>query len=342
MGVGFFNPHALIAVRLVDRAPAASIDEAWIEARLGRALALRQRLFAAPYYRLVHAEADGLPGLVVDRFADVLVVQVNCAGFERLTEALLTAIEATLAPAAIVLRNDSPARTLEGLEPQVRIARGEIAGPVPVREGGSAFYADVLAGQKTGWFFDQARNRAFVAPLARGRRLLDVFCHTGAFAITAAAAGAREALGIDSSEPALALARRTADDAGLAAVVRFERGEAFAALARLADRGERWDVVVADPPPFAKSRKDVGSALRGYRKLARLAAACVERDGFLFVASCSHNIEASAFATEVSRGIVQAGRSGRVLRAAGAGPDHPVHLHLPETAYLKTLLIALD
>lgn len=342
LGVGVFHPHALIAVRLLDRAPAAVIDADWIAARLRRALALRQRLFAQPYYRLVHAEADGLPGVVIDRFEGVVVVQVNCAGFERLTAALLEALDTVLAPAAVVLRNDSPARALEGLPATVTVAKGTITAPLPVPEGGAVFYADVLAGQKTGWFYDQAGSRAFVAPLARDRRLLDVFCHTGGFALAAAAAGAEAVVGLDTSEPALALARQAALAAGLAARARFERAEAFAALTRLADDGERFDVVVADPPPFAKARKDAGSALRGYRKLARLAAACVAPEGLLFVASCSHTIEAQAFAREVARGITQAGREGRLIREAGAGPDHPVHLHLPESAYLKTLLVALD
>ena len=342
LGVAFFNPHALIAVRVLDRAPAAAIDAGWIAARLRRALALRRHLFVDPCYRLVHAEADGLPGLVIDRFAAVLVVQVNCAGFERLGDALLEAIDAVLAPDVIVLRNDAPARALEGLSSDVRVVKGEITAPVAVREGAGCFFADVLAGQKTGWFFDQAQNRASVAPLARDRRMLDVFCYAGGFALAAAMAGAGEVLGIDSSEPALALARRAAEAADVGGRTRFERADAFTALARLAEAGERFGVVVADPPPFAKSRKDVGSALRGYRKLARLAAACVDTDGFLFLASCSHNIEADAFAREVARGIAQAGRRGRVIRQAGAGPDHPVHLHLPETAYLKTLTIALD
>lgn len=342
LGVGFFNPHTLIAVRLLSREPHQHIDKAFIANRLQRALALRERFYTEPYYRLVHAEADGLPGLIVDRFGSVLVVQTNAAGMERLQPLLLDAIDSLLAPTAIVLRGDSPARTLEGLPAETTVARGNLSDAVEVIEDGLVFYADVCAGQKTGWYFDQRPNRAFVAPLALGERMLDVFCHTGGFAIRAAATGAREAIGVDSSDSALTLAKRAAKAAGLDRRCSFAREDAFAALTRFATEGARFRLVVADPPPFARSRKDVPSALKGYRKLARLAAAVVEPGGFLFIASCSHAVEASAFAREVALGIGRTGRTGRLIRESGAGPDHPQHLHLPETAYLKTLLLQVD
>ena len=342
LGVGFFNPHTLIAVRLMSREPNVRIDSAFLVTRLERALALRERLYTAPYYRLVHAEADGLPGLIVDRFGSVLVAQVNTAGMERLKPLLLDALASLLAPTAIVLRGDSPARALEGLPAETMLAHGTVADAVEVIEDGIVFYANVTGGQKTGWYFDQRPNRAFVAPLACGERMLDVFCHSGAFAIRAAAAGAREAIGVDSSDSALALAKRAAAAAGLDQRCRFECEDAFAALTRFAGDGARFRLVVADPPPFARARKDVPTALKGYRKLARLAAAVVEPGGFLFIASCSHTIEAGAFAREVALGIGRAGRDARLIREAGAGPDHPQHLHLPETAYLKTLLLQLD
>lgn len=342
LGVGFFNPHTLIAVRLLSREAHAHIDKAFLANRLQRALALRERFYTEPYYRLAHAEADGLPGLIVDRFGSVLVVQTNAAGMERLQPLLLDAIDSLLAPTAIVLRGDSPARALEGLPAETTVARGNLSDAVEVIEDGLVYYADVCAGQKTGWYFDQRPNRAFVAPLAQGERMLDVFCHTGGFAIRAAAAGAREAIGVDSSESALTLARRAATAAGLDRRCSFAREDAFAALTRFAADGARFRLVVADPPPFARSRKDVPSALKGYRKLARLAAAVVEPGGFLFIASCSHAVEASAFAREVALGIGRTGRTGRLIRESGAGPDHPQHLHLPESAYLKTLLLQVD
>ena len=341
-GVGTLNPHALIAFRLFERDAEAAVDAAFLAARIDRALGLRRRLYPEPFYRLVHAEADGLPGVVVDRYGEVLAVQANTAGAERLTPALLDALERTLAPTAIVLRNDSRARTLEGLATEVRLAKGTLDGPAVVRERGLVFPADVLGGQKTGWFFDQADNRAFAAALAEGGAMLDVYCHTGGFAVAAAAAGARSVVGIDSSEPALDLARRAAERNAVGDRCAFRRADAFEALGALADDPRRFRLVACDPPAFVRSKKELGAGIKGYRKLARLAAPLVEPGGFLFVASCSHNVEPAAFASEIAIGLGRAGRAGRIVRAAGAGPDHPVHPQLPESAYLKTLTVQLD
>jgi 23S rRNA (cytosine1962-C5)-methyltransferase len=342
LGVAMFNPHTLLAARLLDRDAARPIGKRFFVRHLERALKLRERLFRAPYYRLVHAEADGLPGLVIDRFGDVLAVQANAAGMDRLEPVILDALSAALSPAAIVLRNDSPARALEGLPLETRVAVGRVDGPVPLEEHGTAFEADVLAGQKTGWFFDQRDNRDFIAGLAPGARLLDLYCYSAGFAVRAAHAGAASALGIDRSEPALTLAAAAARRGGVEERCSFRRGEVFAEAAALAAAGERFDIVVADPPPFARAKRDVGPALRGYRKLARLAAQLTASGGFLFLASCSHNVAPGEFAEAVRRGLADAGRAGRILRNAGASPDHPVHPALPETAYLKSLTLALD
>ena len=342
LGVAMFNPHSLIAARLLDRDAGRAIGKRFVARRIERALRLRERLFEAPCYRLVHAEADGLPGLVVDRFGPVVAVQSNTAGMARLEPLVLDALGDLLKPAAIVLRNDSPARALEGLARSASVARGALDTAVLVREDGAVFPIDPVAGQKTGWFFDQRDNRRFVAALARGRRVLDLYCFSGGFAVQAGRAGAASALGIDSSEPTLALAAEAAALNGVGDVCGFRRGEAFAEAARLGAAGERFDIVIADPPPFARSRKDAPAALRGYRKLARLAASLTAAGGILFVASCSHSVAAADFAEAVRRGLGDAGRGGRILRAAGAGPDHPVHPALSETAYLKTMTLALD
>jgi len=342
LGVGTYNPHALITFRVFDRDADNAIDEQFIGARLARALALRERFYDQPFYRLVHAESDGLPGLVIDRFGDVAVIQSNTAGMERLLDPLLEAVRAVLAPSAIVLRNDGRARALEGLDTHVRVVEGKVDGLVEVREGRLAFRADVIGGQKTGWYFDQRDNRAFVASLAAGGRVLDAYCHTGGFAIAAVVAGAEEIVGLDSSEAALAIAAESAALNGVAPRTAFRRADVFDALGNLAVDEERFGVVVADPPAFVRSKKELSSGIKGYRKLARLAAPLVEPGGFLFIASCSHNVEAAAFAAEVAIGLGRAGRSGRIVRAAGAGPDHPVHPQLPETAYLKTLTLQLD
>ena len=342
LGVAMFNPHTLLAARLLDRDTARPIGRRFVRRALERALKLRERLYPAPYYRLVHAEADGLPGLVVDRFGPVLVVQENAAGMERLEPAIVETLTALISPSAIVLRNDSPARALEGLRQDVRVAHGAIDGAMPVEENGVTFLADVLTGQKTGWFFDQRDNRGFVAGLAAGARVLDLYCYSGGFAVATARTGAASVTGIDRSEAALSLAGQTAERNGVAGICDFQRAEVFAEAASRASAGERFDVVIADPPAFARSRRDAPAALRGYRKLARLAAGLTAPGGFVFIASCSHNVPAADFAEAVRRGLADAGRTGRILREAGAGPDHPVHPALPETAYLKSQVLSLD
>ncbi len=340
LGVATFNPHSLIAVRLLSRDWAHSVDAAFLAERLRRAVALRDTLIGRPYYRLIHAEADGLPGLIVDRYGDILTLQANTAGMELLQPLLLEALAEVLTPTGIVLKNDSPVRKLEGLELYERVARGTLAGPVELEENGARFLADLVDGQKTGWFYDQRDNRAAVARLARGRSMIDFYTYAGGFAVQAALAGATRVVAVDRSEASLALAAGAAALNGVS--LETVRADSFAEMERLAAAGERFGVVVSDPPAFVKSKKDAAAGAKGYRKMTRLAAALVEPQGFLLVASCSHHMPAEQFAEEVRHGLGQAGRSGRILRAAGAGPDHPLHPHLPESAYLKALLLQLD
>lgn len=340
LGVATFNPHSLICGRVLSRNWKDLIDKAFLASRLNQALALRETLFSAPHYRLVHAEADGLPGVIVDRFGDVLTVQVNTAGIERLTPLLIEALVDIFSPRAIVLRNDSPVRQLEGLTLDHRLAQGELDGPVELVENGCRFVADLLEGQKTGWFFDQRDNRAFVAQLAAGKRMLDVYTYAGGFAIQGAVAGATEVTAIDRSEAALAMVSRSAELNRVHVTPR--RAEAFAEMARLAEAKERFGMVVVDPPAFVKSRKDLRAGTKGYQKMARMAAQLVEPNGFLFCASCSHHMPVTDFTNAIAAGLNGAGRSGRILRAGGAGADHPVHPWLPESAYLKSLILQLD
>ena len=337
-----FNPHSLIAARRLDRDPEAAVEEpGWMQARLAEALALRERLYPGQsHYRLVHAEADGLPGLVIDRYGDALALQANTAGMDRLTPQILAALTALLAPRLVVARNDAAVRGLEGLAEAVHPLLGE-GGAAHAEEGGLRFRVDLLGGQKTGWFFDQRENRARVAALASGASVLDAFCHTGGFGLRCAAAGATRVVLLDSSGHALALAGESAAENGLADRVQPRRGEALEALERMAAAGERHDIVVADPPAFAKARKDQPAALRGYARLARLAAALVAPGGFLFIASCSHHVAPGEFAEAAIHGIGRARREGRILFQGGAGPDHPVHPLLPESAYLKAMLFQL-
>jgi 23S rRNA (cytosine1962-C5)-methyltransferase len=341
LGIHQFNPHSLIAARRLSRDPAAVIDDAFWQARIADALALRTRLFPTPHYRLVHAEADGLPGLILDRYGDLIALQANTAGMEMATPAILRALDTLVAPRAVVARNEAGVRSLEGLPEVTALLRGTDATGT-VEEGGVSFSVDPLGGQKTGWFFDQRENRARVANLARGETMLDAFCHTGGFGLQAAAAGAARVTLLDRSEHALATAMDTARRNGLADRVEAVRGEAMEALERMGREGMRFGVVVADPPAFAKSRKDIPAAIRAYAQLARRAAGLVAPGGFLFIASCSHHVPSGEFADTVIGGIQRARRDARILAMTGAGPDHPVHPMLPESAYLKALTFQLS
>jgi 23S rRNA (cytosine1962-C5)-methyltransferase len=338
-GTFMFNPHSLIAARLLDRDPAAVIDVVWLQTRLREAIALRQRVCDTAFHRLVHAEADRLPGLVIDRYDDVAVLQANTAGMDRLTPLIVEALNGLLPLRAVVARNDSMARRQEGLAENVALLFGTDA-RAEVVEGGVRFPVDPLGGQKTGWFFDQRPNRDRVAALASGARVLDVFCHVGAFGLRCAVAGASDVTLVDSSAPALAQAEQGAALNGVAERVHIRRDDAFDAMTSLG--GERFDIVVCDPPAFARSRKDAEAGLRAYGRMARLAAPLVAPGGFLFVASCSHHAPLEAWSAQIAFGLHRARREARILFTGGAGPDHPVHPHLPETAYLKTQLVQMS
>jgi 23S rRNA (cytosine1962-C5)-methyltransferase len=342
MGIAGFNPHTLIACRFLTRDPAVTIDSAFLAGRIRRAMAIRDRLYRRPWYRLIHAESDGLPALIVDRYGDVLVVQINGALMALHEAALIDALTSVVEPRAIILRNDSAARSQEGLPEEVRTVRGQIDGLIPVEENGARFFADLSAGQKTGWFFDQRDNRAFIADLCQGRRVIDFYTYSGGFGVLAAVRGASHVTLIDRSATSLAVARQAAEANQVSDRVEARKADAFDELERLVAAGERYDVVICDPPAFVKSRKDLAVGSRAYRRLTALAARLVAPEGILLVASCSHNMDPPLFHEEVSRGLGQAGRQGRILRFAGAGPDHPVHPLLPETQYLKAMVFALD
>jgi len=342
LGVAFFNPHTLIAARVLSKDTDTVIDRAFFAGRFAAALRLRGRLYAEPYYRLIHAEADGLPAVIVDRMGDVLVVQLNAAGPDLATDELIAALVETVGPKAVILKNDSPARALEGLATETRLAFGALSGPVELIENGARFQIDPLEGQKTGWFYDQRDSRAFVARFAAGATVLDAYCYGGGFGIASALAGATSVTLLDRSAPALEAATRSANLNGVGPRCHVRHQEVFEALDAMAAAAERFDVVIVDPPAFAKSRKDIPVAVKAYRKLVRQAAGLVSPGGILFAASCSHNVGVPEFAEAVARGLFDAGRQGRILRQAGAGPDHPVHPMLPESAYLKSLTLALD
>lgn len=341
-GTATFNPHSLIAARILSHTPSAPIDEAFFADRFRRAANLRDRLIGQPFYRLVHAEADACPGLVVDRFENVFVVQSGTAGMDRLEHVWLPALEKAFSPRAIFIKNDMPARSHEGLGEDVRCAAGDATAVASVEEGGISHSFAPLAAQKTGWYFDQRENRAFLIHAARGLRLLDAFSYTGALALAASRNGAEHALMLDSSAPALDQAMATARSNKLAGSIEARRCDAMRELEAMGPRGDRFDIVSCDPPPFVRARKDLEAGARAYRKLARLCAQLVSPGGLLCIASCSHAISAERFQEECAIGINRTGREARIIRASGAGPDHPVHPMLPETAYLKSFVYQLD
>ncbi|HKQ11263.1 MAG TPA: class I SAM-dependent rRNA methyltransferase [Rhizomicrobium sp.] len=338
-GTGYFNSKSLIAVRLWSEDCDVAIDRDFFTARLKRALALRAALYDKPFYRLLHAEGDGLPGLVIDRFDDSVTVQIGTAGMERQIEPLLQSLDIVLKPKTIILRNDAPSRALEGLESYVKTVKGE-GHRIAVEENGARYFADLAEGQKTGWYYDQRDNRAFIARLAKGKTVLDAYSYTGGFGILAAKAGAKEVVCLDSSAPALAIAEESARANGVK--IQAVKADVFEELERLKAAGETFDIVLADPPPFVKSKKDLEPGAKAYRKLARLAADVTAPGGVMMIASCSHNIALERFAQEGAQGLQRAGRRGAMIRQAGAGPDHPVHPLLPESAYLKAVVYALD
>ena len=336
------NPASKIVARVLDRDPAAVIDRAWLAARLTRALGLRERLFAAPFYRLVHAEADGLPGVIIDRFGEAAVIQPNAAWAEVHLDDLAAALRDVTGVQTVIKNGSGRARGLEGLAEETVVLSGGVSGPVPVPMNGATYMADLTGGQKTGLFYDQRPNHEFAARLARGARVLDVFSHVGGFALAALAGGADNALAVDASAAALDLAGQGAAAMGMGAQFLTRQGDAFAVLEALGAEGARFDLVVCDPPAFAPSKQALEAGLRAYERVARLAAPLVAPGGYLVLCSCSHAADLSAFRNASARGIGRGGRRAQLIHTGFAGPDHPMLPQLAESAYLKALFFRLD
>ncbi|KPP85467.1 MAG: 23S rRNA (cytosine1962-C5)-methyltransferase [Rhodobacteraceae bacterium HLUCCO07] len=342
LGVVAVNPGSKIFCRMLDRDPAAQVDQSWFAARIARALALRARLYAEPFYRLIHAEADGLPGVVIDRFGDIAVVQPNAAWAEAQLEPMIEALVAVTGVTTVIKNASGRARALEGLDEGQEVLSGAApGGPVPVEMNGATYMADLMGGQKTGLFFDQRENHAFAARLARGARVLDVFSHVGGFGLACLAAGADHALAVDGSEPALTLARQGAEAMSVSDRFETRRGDAFEALEALAGEGAQFDMVICDPPAFAPSKQALDAGLRAYEKLARMAAPLVADGGILGLCSCSHAADLARFRAASFRGIGRAGRQGQLIHTGQAGPDHPLLPQLAESGYLKALFLRL-
>jgi 23S rRNA (cytosine1962-C5)-methyltransferase len=337
LGTGYVNPHALLCARVLTGQGDATIDTDWFARRLRTAVTMRQRIYGQPYYRLVHGEGDGLPGLVIDRYGDVCVVQIGTAGMENLKPQILEALHAELQPKGIVLRNDSSAREAEELPLYVEDI-GTVSPAVIIEEGGVRFEIAMHGGQKTGWFYDQRDNRDRLARYAREARVLDVFSYVGGWALRAHGFGAREVACVDSSATALDAAVHNAGLNG--AQLETLKGQALDVLKQLAVEGRRFDLVIIDPPALIKRKKDHEDGLSLYGRLNRAAMSLLAPGGFLVSCSCSYHLEAAELQRVLLRESRAAGRRLQILEQGGQGPDHPVHPAIPETRYLKAFFCA--
>lgn len=337
-----FNAKSKIIARVLDTDLDATIDKAWFIERIARALSLREALYGAPFYRLVHAEADGLPGVIIDRFGDTAVVQPNAAWAEVLIDDLVDALVEVTGVKNVLKNANGRARVLEGLSEETITMRGVVEGLIPVPMNGATYMADLLGGQKTGLFYDQRPNHALGAKLAKGRDVLDVFSHVGGFALAALAGGAASALAIDGSAPALELAEKGAEASGVADKFTTLKGDAFDTMVAMGGEEKKFGMVVCDPPAFAPSKPALEAGLRAYERVARLGARLVEPGGYLVLCSCSHAADLARFREVSLRGIGKAGRRAQIVHTGDAGPDHPTHPYLAESAYLKALFLRLD
>lgn len=337
IGSGYVNPNSLICARILSRDEGRTPDGSLIADRLKLALALRERVYAAPYYRLVYGESDGLPGLVVDRYGDRLVAQITTAGMERMKEEIAGALVQVLKPAGLLWRNDVGIRELEGLPLYTEIAYGSIPETATIEEHGQKFEVPLLGGQKTGWFFDQHDNRARLLRYVPGRRVLDVFSYLGAWGIQAVTHGARAALCVDSSAAALALARGNAALNGVE--IATHEADAFDALRDLHATGEKFDVVVLDPPAFVKRKKDLAKGREAYRRLNQLGMQLLVPDGLLVSCSCSYHMPEMELLAAIQSAARHLGREAQLLERGGQASDHPIHPAIPETAYLKAFFL---
>ena len=341
LGLVGVTPASKIIARVLDPDPTADLNTDWFAAKFEQALSLRERLFPDPFYRLIHAEADGLPGVVIDRFGDAAVIQPNAAWAEQLLGPMTEALMGVTGVKTVVKNAASRARAREGLDAETKVLHGAIDAPVPVSMNGATYMADLLGGQKTGLFYDQRPNHAFAAGLAKDATVLDMFSHVGGFGLAALAGGASSALCVDGSQPALDLAEAGADAAGVRDRLTTRKGDAFDVLEALRENGSRFDLVICDPPAFAPAKAALEAGLRAYERVARLSSKLVTPGGYLVLCSCSHAADLSQFRRECLRGIGRAGRRAQIVHTGSAGPDHPQHPMLAESGYLKALFFRM-
>ncbi len=341
LGNGYLNPATLITARIVSRDPRYRLDRSLLIHRFKVALSLRERLFNRPFYRLVHGEADGMPGVVVDRYGEIVVVQITTAGMERVQSELLEALQKVVRPEAILLRNDTPARRLEGLDLRVETAYGTVPEQVRLEENGVPFLVSLLQGQKTGWYYDHRLNRRRMQYYAAGARVLDLCSYVGGWGVQAAVAGAAEVHAVDSSEQALGLMVENGRLNGVEDRLVTHQGDLFERLKQFRQDRQQFDLIVLDPPAFIKRKRDHKRGLEAYRRANELAMRLLSRDGILFSASCSHHLQREQLLRLLQGAGRHIDRTLMLLEEGHQGPDHPVHPAIPETAYIKCMTLRL-
>jgi 23S rRNA (cytosine1962-C5)-methyltransferase len=336
VGTAYVNPGALICARILTSDAKAKIARDWWTARFRRAFALREGLYATPHYRAIYGESDGCPGLVVDRYGDVLVAQLNTAGIVRMREDVVGALQAVSQAKGVLIRSAGSVRQIEGID-EFDEAIGDVPDAAEVVEENATFSAPLRKGQKTGYFFDQRDNRSRLARYANGKRVLDMYSYIGSWGIRAARFGASEVTCSDSSQLALDYARENAQRNGV--TIRTREGDALEVLSAFANEGERFDLVIVDPPALIKRRKDVPAGQSMYERLNRLAFGVLAPDGILVSCSCSHHLEPAMLQRAILGAAKDAGRRAQILERHAHAPDHPIHPAMPETEYLKAFFV---
>jgi len=342
LGSAYLNPNTLICARMLSRKPSAKLGEKIFTARISKALALRELFYDKPFYRLVFSESDGLPGLVIDRFGDVLSVQITTAGMERQKEPLIEVLVELLQPRAILLKNDNPQRELEGLPMETELAYGELPEQLIIEENNAQFKIDIVNGQKTGWFYDHRSSRADLAKIASGKTVLDLFSYAGAWGIPAAMNGAEQVTCVDASAGAIALAEQNAQLNQVSDKMQFVQSDVFEYLKQARLDNLRFDIIVLDPPALVKRKKDFKAGYEAYRRLNHLALQVLAKDGILVSASCSYHLSKANLHEILRSSARHIDRNITVLATGGQAPDHPIHLSIPETEYLKTFVCAVS
>lgn len=342
IGRGYINPRSQIIVRILTREQ-ENIDKAFFRRRIERAWAYRKRFLEEPEYcRLIFGEADFLPGLIVDKFGQYLVMQSLALGIDQYSEEIISILNEMFDPIGIYERNDVPVRRLEGLEQCKGFLKGTFDPLIQVRENGIPFYADIENGQKTGFFYDQRENRASIRPLVKDAEVLDCFCHTGSFSVHAALYGARRVTSIDISEDAISLAKKNAVLNGVEDRCDFQVANAFDALRAMSDEKRQFDVVILDPPAFTKNRGGLEGAVRGYKEINLRGLKLTKPGGFLITCSCSYHMDRDLFSAVIVDAARDARRTIRQVDYRTQAKDHPILPAAPETNYLKFLVLQVD